>query len=62
MRMDEPRLDPHIKTAHLLLLFAKDRMKEGRIDRALKFVNEAIEELEEFLREEAKEIASGWSR
>lgn len=60
--MDEPGLNPHIELAHLLLLFARDRMKEGRLDKALKFVNDAIEELEEFLREEAKEIANGWSK
>ena len=62
MTMDEPGLNPHIELAHLLLLFARDRMKEGRLDKALKFVNDAIEELEEFLREEAKEIANGWSK
>ena len=60
--MDEPGLNPHVELAHLLLLFARDRMKEGRLDKALKFINDAIEELEEFLREEAKEIANGWSK
>ena len=56
--MDEMGLNPHVKTAHLLLLFAKDRIKEGRIDKAQKLIDMAIEELEEFLKEEAKEIAS----
>jgi len=56
--MDEMKLNSHVKLAHLILLFAKDKIKEGRLDKAQKFIDMAIEELEEFLKEEAREIAN----
>ncbi|MCD6199222.1 MAG: hypothetical protein J7K15_11760 [Deltaproteobacteria bacterium] len=58
--MDEMGLNPHVLLARQLLFSAKNLIKRGELERATKFIDDALDELYKVLEEEAKEIANSY--